>query len=119
MGDSTMSETTNPGETTSTTGASSASGAARAAEAGDAAAAEPAAAAPQAAAEQPAGGAAVQELERQLEELRAQVRAAEERARENLDRWQRAQADLANYRRRAQFEREELEKYAVASLVAA
>ncbi len=114
-----MSETTNPGETTSTTGASSASGAARAAEAGDAAAAEPAAAAPQAAAEQPAGGAAVQELERQLEELRAQVRAAEERARENLDRWQRAQADLANYRRRAQFEREELEKYAVASLVAA
>src|SRR5205823_3970417 len=34
------------------------------------------------------------------------------------DRWQRAQADLANYRRRAQFEREDMEKFAVATLVA-
>ncbi|HVG95804.1 MAG TPA: nucleotide exchange factor GrpE [Chloroflexota bacterium] len=64
------------------------------------------------------GGAEARELERQLDEARAQVRAAETRAQENFDRWQRAQADLANYRRRAQFEREELEKYAAASLVA-
>src|SRR5438093_422417 len=61
--------------------------------------------------------AEARELERQLEEARTKLREAEERARENLDRWQRAQADLANYRRRAQFEREELEKFAVAALV--
>jgi molecular chaperone GrpE len=72
-----------------------------------------------AAAERPApGGAEARELERQLDEARAQLRTAETRAQENFDRWQRAQADLANYRRRAQFEREELEKYAAAGLVA-
>ncbi len=67
----------------------------------------------------PAGGgsAEARELERQLDELRQELRAAETRAQENLDRWQRAQADLANYRRRAQFEREELEKFATASLI--
>ncbi|MDQ3700835.1 MAG: nucleotide exchange factor GrpE [Chloroflexota bacterium] len=64
-------------------------------------------------------GAEARELERQLDELRQKARDAETRAQENLDRWQRAQADLANYRRRAQFEREELEKFAAASLVAA
>jgi molecular chaperone GrpE len=63
--------------------------------------------------------AEARELERQLEDVRAKLREAEERARENLDRWQRAQADLANYRRRAQFEREELEKFAVSTLAAA
>jgi len=66
-----------------------------------------------------ARSAEARELERQLEEARAKLREAEERARENLDRWQRAQADLANYRRRAQFEREELEKFALATLVSA
>jgi molecular chaperone GrpE len=64
-------------------------------------------------------GAEARELERQLEESRTKLRQAEEQARENLDRWQRAQADLANFRRRTQFEREEQEKYATASLVAA
>ena len=78
-------------------------------------------------------GAEARELERQLDEAREKVKAAESRAMEaekkaeeaekraveNLDRWQRAQADLANYRRRAQFEREEMEKYAVAGLVSA
>lgn len=70
---------------------------------------------------QPAGGrsAEARELERQLDEAREQLRQAEERARENLDRWQRAQADLANYRRRAQYEREEQEKYAVTAVIAA
>ena len=70
--------------------------------------------------------AEVQELERQLDEARGKVKEAEsrteeaeKRALENLDRWQRAQADLANFRRRTQFEREEQEKLAVASLVAA
>ena len=38
--------------------------------------------------------AEVRELERQLDEARAQVKAAEERAQENLDRWQRAQAEI-------------------------
>ena len=67
----------------------------------------------------PEGGRAeARELEHQLDEARQQQRAAEVRAQENLDRWQRAQADLANYRRRAQFEREELEKFAASSLVA-
>jgi molecular chaperone GrpE len=61
----------------------------------------------------------VRELERQLDEARQALRAAEQRAQENLDRWQRAQADLVNYRRRAQFERDEQEKYAAAGLVAA
>jgi molecular chaperone GrpE len=65
------------------------------------------------------GRAEAQELERQLEAARQQVREAEARAQENLDRWQRAQADLANFRRRTQFEREEQEKQATASLVAA
>lgn len=64
-------------------------------------------------------GAEARELERQLDEARTKLREAEDRARENLDRWQRAQADLANFRRRAQFDREELEKYASAALVAA
>jgi len=70
--------------------------------------------------------AEVQELERQLDEARGKVKEAEsrteeaeKRALENLDRWQRAQADLANFRRRTQFEREEQEKFAVASLVSA
>jgi molecular chaperone GrpE len=67
----------------------------------------------------PEGGRAeARELEHQLDEARQLQRAAEARAQENLDRWQRAQADLANYRRRAQFEREELEKFAAGSLVA-
>jgi molecular chaperone GrpE len=65
------------------------------------------------------GRAEAQELERQLEAARQQAREAEARAQENLDRWQRAQADLANFRRRTQFEREEQEKQATASLVAA
>jgi molecular chaperone GrpE len=66
------------------------------------------------------------ELERQLEDAKQKLREAEQRAedaekraQENLDRWQRAQADLANYRRRAQFDREELEKFAVGALVSA
>ncbi|MGH2351312.1 MAG: nucleotide exchange factor GrpE [Chloroflexota bacterium] len=63
--------------------------------------------------------AEARELERQLDQLRQQLQQADERARENLDRWQRAQADLANFRRRTQFEREEQEKYATASLIAA
>ena len=70
--------------------------------------------------------AEARELERQLEEMREKLKAAEtraeeaeKRAQENLDRWQRAQADLANFRRRSQFDREEMEKYAVAALVAA
>jgi molecular chaperone GrpE len=73
----------------------------------------------------PAAGAAAgvrsaeaRELERQLEEVRQKLREAEQRAQENFDRWARAQADLANFRRRSQFEREELEKYAVATLIA-
>jgi molecular chaperone GrpE len=63
--------------------------------------------------------AEVRELERQLDELRQKLKDAEDRARDNLDRWQRAQADLANYRRRSQFEREELEKYALAAFISA
>lgn len=66
-----------------------------------------------------AGSAQIRELERQLDEARQKQKEAETRAQENLDRWQRAQADLANYRRRAQFERDEHEKYAVAALMAA
>jgi molecular chaperone GrpE len=69
----------------------------------------------------PAGGRSseVRELERQLDELRQKLTEAEARATENVDRWQRAQADLANYRRRAQFDREEMQKYGAAALVSA
>jgi molecular chaperone GrpE len=66
-----------------------------------------------------ARSAEVRELEHQLEEARQKQKEAEQRAQENLDRWQRAQADLANFRRRTQFDREELSKYATASLVEA
>jgi molecular chaperone GrpE len=59
----------------------------------------------------------VRELERQLEEARSQVREAEARAAENLDRWQRAQADLANFKRRVQFDRELDQKYACANVL--
>ncbi len=61
--------------------------------------------------------AEVRELEHQIEEARQKQKEAEQRAQENLDRWQRAQADLANFRRRTQFDREELSKYATASLI--
>src|SRR6266508_5818638 len=68
--------------------------------------------------------AEARELERQLDEAREKLKQAEtraeeveKRAQENLDRWQRAQADLANFRRRSQFDRDEMEKYAVAALV--
>ncbi len=61
--------------------------------------------------------AEVRELERQLDEARAQVKVAEERAQENLDRWQRAQADLVNYRRRTQFDREQELKFAGLPLI--
>lgn len=64
-----------------------------------------------------ARSAEARELERQLDEMRDKLRQAEARAQENLDRWQRAQADLANFRRRTQFEREESEKYAASPLV--
>jgi molecular chaperone GrpE len=46
------------------------------------------------------------------------ARAAEERAERLLANWQRAQADLANYRRQVEREREELAALATATLVA-
>ena len=64
------------------------------------------------------GRAEVRELERQLEEARTQAREAEARAAENLDRWQRAQADLANFKRRVQFDRDLDQKYASAQVLA-
>lgn len=63
------------------------------------------------------GRAEVRELERQLAEARAQLKDVEARAAENLDRWQRAQAELANFRRRVQFDREIEQKYAGAPLI--
>ncbi len=72
------------------------------------------------------GSAEARELERQLDDAKEKLRQAElraeeaeKRAQENLDRWQRAQADLSNYRRRSQFDRDEMEKYAVAALMSA
>lgn len=63
------------------------------------------------------GRAEIRELERQLEEARAKLREAEERAVESLDRWQRAQADLANFRRRTQFEREQEQRFGSLPLI--
>jgi len=95
---------------------------------------------PPAGAEQaaPLGGRSKEaiELERQLDEAQREIAALREQlaaappaslqeleearrqARENLDRWQRAEAELRNYRRRVQFEREELIKYSGYALTA-
>jgi molecular chaperone GrpE len=109
-------------DSTSTIGAGGSSTPAGAAPAPDTEAEAQGSAAADAGAVAPAAGdggrsAEARELERQLDELRQKLADAEARARDNLDRWQRAQADLANYRRRTQFEREELEKYALAAFV--
>jgi molecular chaperone GrpE len=110
-------------DTTKTNDPSKAAGAADAGEAksdktGDTSATSATSAGEAVQAKSAAQSAEARELERQLDDLRQKLKEAETRAQENLDRWQRAQADLANYRRRAQFEREEMEKFGVASLVA-
>jgi molecular chaperone GrpE len=51
-------------------------------------------------------------------EAEERLRAAEEQARTYLANWQRAQADLENYRKRAQQERREATEYANSTLLA-
>ncbi len=65
-------------------------------------------------AEQAAVGA---EIEVTPETLRARLEEEQARADKNLTNWQRAEADLANYRRRAEQERAELLRYGNATLI--
>lgn len=50
------------------------------------------------------------ELERQLAELERQLAAERVAATDYMNRWQRAQADFANYKRRAQQEQEQIQR---------
>ncbi len=67
----------------------------------------------------PAAPEAAAELEREREKatnLAAELEREREKATDYMNRWQRAQADLANYKRRAEQEREQERKYALAPL---
>lgn len=57
-------------------------------------------------------------LRQELAQLQTALAEAEQRAAAHLDGWQRAQASLANYRKRVEADREELEAMATANLVA-
>ena len=52
-----------------------------------------------------------------VEELKARLEEVEGQARDFRDKWMRARADLANYRRRAEQEKEEVAKFGVALLL--
>lgn len=52
-----------------------------------------------------------------IEELRSRLEKAEEEIKELRDKWMRARADLANYRRRAEQEREEVRKFSTVRLL--
>ncbi len=64
----------------------------------------------------PAGGEAGS-LQAQLELSQALARETQKKLEEVHDRWVRAAADLENYRKRSQREREEIQKYGVEKLV--
>src|ERR1051326_7738272 len=49
-------------------------------------------------------------------DLAAELEREREKASDYMNRWQRAQADLSNYKRRAEQEREQERKYALAPL---
>lgn len=57
------------------------------------------------------------ELEAKLKEAEARLSEAEARAADNLDSWRRAQADLDNFRRRVERDRDDLAKYAAEKLI--
>ena len=80
---------------------------------GDAGAMEPAGEEPQGGQEAAIGTATVQETDI----LRTQLEEEKARAEKFLSNWQRAEADLANLRRRAEQERVELSRFANASLI--
>jgi len=52
-----------------------------------------------------------------VEELRAQLEQARAEAERYLNNWRRAEADFANYKRRVEQEREEIRRFANASLI--
>ena len=53
----------------------------------------------------------------EIKELRQSLTEEKEKAEKNLGNWQRAQADFANYKRRADQEKEELGKFANSGLI--
>ena len=59
----------------------------------------------------------VEQSSAEMETLRADLEREQHRAQEYLDRWTRAQADLANVRRRTQAELDNMQLYASAELV--
>jgi molecular chaperone GrpE len=58
------------------------------------------------------------ELERRVEELKREVAGEREAATDYMQRWQRAQADFANFKRRAQQEQEQQQRLAGAQALA-
>ena len=54
----------------------------------------------------------------EVEKLRQDLEAEQQRCAEYLDNWQRARADFANLRKRAEQEKEEIRKYGTAELLA-
>ena len=55
----------------------------------------------------------------EIEELRKALAEEQEKAKTSLANWQRAQADYVNYKRQAQFEKDEVTKYSNTGLVMA
>ncbi|MFO7171705.1 MAG: nucleotide exchange factor GrpE [Bacillota bacterium] len=64
-----------------------------------------------------AGGAQGPDLAAEVAALRAELEAARAEARRNLEGWARAQAELENYRKRAQREKEESIQYEIRRLL--
>ena len=68
---------------------------------------------------QPEGGQQEEPADRDApEDLASALTQEKERADKNLANWQRAQADLANYKKRVEVEKQELAKFANAAFVA-
>ncbi len=63
------------------------------------------------------GAAGVDATDQETEVLRSQLEEERARAERNLANWQRAQADLANFKKRSEQERAELVSFANASLI--
>ncbi|MGE5559669.1 MAG: nucleotide exchange factor GrpE [Chloroflexota bacterium] len=61
--------------------------------------------------------ARIAELEAMLQEAEAKLTEAEAKAADHLDGWRRAQADLENFRRRVERDRDDLAKFAAEKLI--
>lgn len=60
---------------------------------------------------------ALEERDRKIEQLEAELEEARRTAEENYQKWLRAQADFDNFRKRTRTEKEEMQKYASLSVI--